>query len=97
MRQRTKLSKLFTISAIASGLLLAGCGDDGKDGKDGKDGSAGNAGQSAVVSTTSGFAITENAIFVAPDAADEWRSSRVVAIRRITRQARAKPVRTNMS
>lgn len=70
MRQRTKLSKLFTISAIASGLLLAGCGDDGKDGKDGKDGSAGNAGQSVVVSTTSGFAITENAIFVAPDAAD---------------------------
>ena len=46
MRQKTKLSKLFTISAIASGLLLAGCGDDGKDGKDGvdgKDGADGNA------------------------------------------------------
>lgn len=73
MRQKTKLSKLFTISAIASGLLLAGCGDDGKDGKDGvdgKDGADGNAGQSVVASTTSGFTIPENAIFVAPDAAD---------------------------
>ena len=70
MRQKANLSKIFTISAIASGLLLAGCGDDGEDGKDGKDGISGNAGQSVVVSTTSGFAITENAVFVAPDAAN---------------------------
>lgn len=67
MRQRTKLSKIFTISAIASGLLLAGCGDDGEDGKDGV---AGDVGQRVLVSTTSGFVIPENAIFVAPDAAD---------------------------
>lgn len=64
MRHRTKLSKIFTISALASGLLLAGCGDDGKDGKDGKDA------QSVVGTTTSGFVIPEGAIFVAPDAAD---------------------------
>ncbi|MDO6443351.1 parallel beta-helix domain-containing protein [Marinobacter sp. 2_MG-2023] len=70
MRQKVKLSKIFTISALASGLLLAGCGDDGDDGKDGKDGVAGEVGQSVVVSTTSGFAITEDAIFVAPDAVD---------------------------
>src|SRR5690554_6874313 len=61
MRHRSKLSKIFTISALASGLLLAGCGDDGKDGKDA---------QSNVGSTTSGFVIPESAIFVAQDAAD---------------------------
>lgn len=65
MRHRTKLSRLFTVSALASGLLLAGCGDDGKDGKDGV---AGNAGPGVVATTTSGFTITDNAIFVAPDA-----------------------------
>lgn len=70
MRHRTKLSKLFTVSALASGLLLAGCGDDGEDGKDGKDGVAGNAGPAVVASTTSGFTITDDAIFVAPDAVD---------------------------
>lgn len=53
MRQRTKLSQLFTVSALASGLLLAGCGD----GKDGKDGVAGNAGPAVVASTTSGFMV----------------------------------------
>lgn len=70
MRQKTKLTKLFTISALASGLLLAGCGDDGKDGKDGADAVVENAGPAVVASTTSGFSITDDAIFVAPDAAD---------------------------
>ncbi|WP_309043956.1 parallel beta-helix domain-containing protein [Marinobacter sediminicola] len=65
MRQRTKLSQLFTVSALASGLLLAGCGDDGKDGKDAV---AGNVGPTVVATTTSGFTITNDAIFVAPDA-----------------------------
>lgn len=62
MRHRTKLSRLFTVSALASGLLLAGCGDDGKDGI------AGNSGPGVVATTTSGFTITDDAIFVAPDA-----------------------------
>ncbi|MAA66294.1 MAG: hypothetical protein CL581_16175 [Alteromonadaceae bacterium] len=70
MRQKTRLSNIFTISAIASGLLLAGCGEDGKDGVDGSVSGAGDVGQSVVASTTSGFSISKDAIFVAPDAVD---------------------------
>nr|WP_257535430.1 parallel beta-helix domain-containing protein [Marinobacter adhaerens] len=73
MGKQRKLSRLFMVSVIASGLLLTGCGDDGedgKDGKDGKDGVAGNTDPEVMATTTSGFTITQDAVLVAPDAAD---------------------------
>jgi len=67
MHQPKIFKKLLLVTAISSGLMLAGCdGDDGKDGADGQ--SVDVSAQLAV--TTSGFAIPDDAILVAPDATD---------------------------
>ncbi|WP_144391856.1 parallel beta-helix domain-containing protein [Pleionea sediminis] len=69
MRKITLTSFILTIITL---MLVLGCkGEDGQDGADGLDGADGQDGSmSDAVLTTSGFAIYDDAIFIAPDAND---------------------------
>ncbi|MDF0748689.1 right-handed parallel beta-helix repeat-containing protein [Marinobacter sp. 71-i] len=53
------------VIAVSVGILISGCGEDGDDGARGP---AGTAALEQSVTTTSGFAIPGDAVFVAPDA-----------------------------
>ncbi|MCH8533330.1 MAG: right-handed parallel beta-helix repeat-containing protein [Saccharospirillum sp.] len=73
MRHMTFAKSLAFSAMISSGILLTGCNvEDGKDGKDGADGTDAvlPIGSTVIKTTPSGFAITDDAILVAPDAAE---------------------------
>lgn len=71
MRHKKGFANLLSLTVlVGGGLLLAGCnteaGEDGADGRDGQDA----VGETVIHTTTSGFAINNEAILVAPEAED---------------------------